>query len=310
MTPQSQETTMTIDPALRRRLTGVFTALVTPLRGDAVDEVALARHIETQLEAGVAGLVPVGTTGEAATLTDAEAEQVIRTTVRLAAGKAFILAGAGSNSTRIAVDKAKRAADCGVDGLLVVTPYYNKPSAAGIEDHFAAVAEAVSLPVMLYSVPGRTGVAISPESAARLAATHANVVAIKEAGGSVERITALRRAVGDDFVIHSGDDALTLAFLAMGADGVTSVASNVAPRELVAMLAAWQAGDAPQALRMHRKLAALFDALFVESNPVPTKALLSQLGRMSDEVRAPLAPLQPTSRTTVSQAWRDLQIAG
>jgi 4-hydroxy-tetrahydrodipicolinate synthase len=136
------------------------------------------------------------------------------------------------------------------------------------------------------------------------------VVAIKEAGGSVERVTALRSAVGDDFVIHSGDDALTLAFLAMGADGVTSVASNVVPRELVAMLTAWQAGDAPQALRMHRKLAALFDALFVESNPVPTKALLSQLGRMSAEVRAPLAPLQPASLSTVSQAWRDLQIAG
>lgn len=297
-------------PDLRQRLEGVFTALVTPFANGNVDFPALERHIHAQLEAGVAGVVPVGTTGEAATLTDAETAAVVATTVQAANGRGFVLAGAGSNATRIAIDKARQAADAGVDGLLVVTPYYNKPSAAGLEDHFSAIADAVSLPIMLYSVPGRTGVAIAPESAGRLARNHDNIVGIKEAGGDVDRVTALRRAAGEDFVIHSGDDALTLAFLAMGADGVTSVASNVMPVEMVQLVRAWQAGDHAEALRLHQRLAPLFDVLFVESNPAPVKAMLQMLGRMQGELRAPLAPLTSDNLELVRTSVGDLQIEG
>jgi 4-hydroxy-tetrahydrodipicolinate synthase len=295
---------------IRQRLKGVFTALVTPFASGEIDLAAFERHIEAQLAAGIAGLVPVGTTGEAATLTDAETAAVIRTTVKTAQGRAFVLAGAGSNATRIAIDKARQAADAGVDGLLVVTPYYNKPSIAGLEDHFAAIADAVDLPIMLYSVPGRTGIAIAAESAGRLAADHPNIVGIKEAGGNVERVTELRRAAGEDFVIHSGDDALTLAFLAMGADGVTSVASNAAPAEMVQLVAAWQAGDHAEALRLHRQLSPLFELLFIESNPAPVKAMLELLGRMPGDLRAPLAPVQPHNLDQIRAHLGNLQIAG
>lgn len=198
--------------------------------------------------------MPVGTTGEAATLSDDEAEDVIRTTVKAAAGRAFVMAGAGSNAARLAVAKAERAQAAGADGLLLVTPYYNKPSQDGLFDHFSAIAKAVSLPIMLYSVPGRTGVEIAPATAARLAAAHSSIVGIKEAGGKTERVTELRQALGPDFVIHSGDDGLTLPFLALGADGVTSVASNLLPAEVVALCRAWFAGDPRVARRIHEAL--------------------------------------------------------
>lgn len=285
-----------IDPTLRRRLTGVFTALVTPFRDGAVDTPALEKLIEAQIAAGVAGLVPVGTTGEAATLSEEEAEAVIRTTVRVAAGRAFVMAGAGSNATRLAIAKAERAQAAGADGLLLVTPYYNKPSQDGLYEHFAAIAGAVNLPIMLYSVPGRTGVEIAPATAARLAAAHPNIVAIKEAGGRAERVTELRLALGPDFVIHSGDDGLTLPFLAAGADGVTSVASNLLPAQVVALCRAWFAGDPREARRIHEALFDLVGHLFIESNPVPVKTALARAGQIGPELRAPLAPLRPESR--------------
>ena len=296
-----------IDPELRRRLTGVFTALVTPFRDGALDIPALETLVATQIAAGVAGLVPVGTTGEAATLSEDEADTVIRTTVKAAAGRAFVMAGAGSNATRLAVDKAKRAEAAGADGLLLVTPYYNKPSQDGLFDHFSAVAGAVKLPIMLYSVPGRTGVEISVGTAARLAAAHSNVVAIKEAGGKAERITELRLALGEDFVIHSGDDGLTLPFLALGADGVTSVASNLLPREVVALCRAWSAGDAREARRIHEALFDLVGHLFIESNPVPVKTALAWTGAIGPELRAPLAPLRPDSRKALEASLRSFE---
>jgi 4-hydroxy-tetrahydrodipicolinate synthase len=283
------------DTQLRRRMAGVFTALVTPFRNGAVDASALEALIATQLEAGVAGLVPVGTTGEAATLDDDETEEVIRITVSAARGRAFVMAGAGSNATSLAVGKAERAQALGADGVLIVTPYYNKPSQAGLFAHFSAIAAAVDIPIMLYSVPGRTGVEIAPDTAARLAGAHANIVGIKEAGGKVERVTELRRAVGDAFVIHSGDDGLTLPFLAVGADGVTSVASNLLPRELVALHQAWTAGETGKARRIHEALFDVIGHLFVESNPVPVKAALARSGAIGSEVRLPLAALRPES---------------
>lgn len=296
-----------IDPALRRRLTGVFTALVTPFRDGALDIPALEALIAAQIAAGVAGLVPVGTTGEAATLSEDEADEVIRTTVAAAAGRAFVMAGAGSNATRLAIAKAERAQALGADGVLLVTPYYNKPSQDGLFDHFSAIAGAVTLPVMLYSVPGRTGVEIAPATAARLAAAHTNIVGIKEAGGKAERITELRQALGQDFVIHSGDDGLTLPFLALGADGVTSVASNLLPAEVVALCKAWAAGDTGEARRVHEALFDLVGHLFIESNPVPVKTALARTGAIGPELRAPLAPLRPESRKALEASLQSFE---
>lgn len=273
------------------RLCGVFTALVTPMREGVLDLPAFESHVARQLDAGIRGLVPVGTTGEASTLTGDETAQIIRSTVALARGRAFVLAGAGANATRTAIDNARRAADLGADGLLIATPSYNLPSQAGLFAHFAAVAAAVEIPIMLYSVPGRTGVELAPATVARLGAACANIVGIKEAGGRAERVTALRMACGPDFVIHSGDDTLTLPFLALGADGVTSVASNVAPMQVAALHAAWVAGDTRTALRLHEGMFDLVRHLFIETNPVPVKAVLAAMGCMSSEVRAPLCPL-------------------
>lgn len=275
------------------RFRGVFTALITPFRDGAVDFEAFEQLVQRQLDAGVAGLVPVGTTGEAATLSPEEADEIIRRTVTLAAGRAMVIAGAGSNSTADTVARARRAEAAGADGLLVVTPYYNRPTQNGLIEHYRTVCEATSLPVMLYSVPGRCGVEIAPATCAILRDTCANIVAIKEAGGCVSRVTAIRRACGSDFVIHSGDDSLTLPFLASGAVGVTSVVSNVAPKETVAMVAAWQRGDLALALRLHDELSELFEALFVESNPAPTKAALALAGFASPQLRAPLTELEP-----------------
>lgn len=268
---------------------GVFTALVTPF-DDAghIDEVAFERLVIRQIEAGVAGLVPVGTTGEAATLSDEESDFLIRRTVEIAAGRTFVLAGTGSNNTAKAQKLARRAEDLGADGCLVVTPYYNKPGQNGLLVHYGAIAEATRLPIMLYSVPGRCGIEIAPETAAQLSEKHANIVGIKEAGGNVERVTRLRRLCGDDFIIHSGDDALTLAFMAFGAVGLTSVLSNVFPAEVVALVNAWHEGNPLKALTLHERLFEVSNAMFVESNPIPVKSALGSLGLIQNNVRAPL----------------------
>lgn len=276
---------------LEERFTGVFTALVTPFSGGKVDFAAFEALIREQLAAGVAGLVPVGTTGEAATLDKDEVAEIIRRTVALADGKAFVLAGTGSNSTGKAVEMTKLAEACGADGCLVVTPYYNKPSQAGLYEHYAAVAGATDLPIMLYSVPGRCGVEIAPETAARIAHKFFNVIGIKEAGGRCERITELRLACGHDFIIHSGDDALTLPFMALGASGVTSVVANYAPVEMVALVEAWRRGDRTEALRLHDRLFDLAKAMFTVGNPVPIKTALNIRGRMECAFRKPLVPM-------------------
>ena len=288
--------------SLRQRLAGVFTALVTPMKDGALDLAAFERLVAAQLDAGIHGLVPVGTTGEAATLSRAEIAQVIKTTVARSRGRAFVMAGVGSNSTATTIDNARHAADLGVDGLLVVTPYYNKPSQNGLFEHFAAVAAAVDLPITLYSVPGRTGVELAAATAARLASACPNIVSIKEAGGRSERVSELRLACGADFLVHSGDDALTLPFLALGAAGVISVASNLLPREMVALYDAWRSGDAAAALALHEGIFDLLRQLFVESNPVPVKAALAACGQMSAEVRAPLAALMPVSQTALGES--------
>jgi len=285
-----------IDQTEKDRWAGVFTALVTPFRDGEIDLPAFDALVERQIAARVAGLVPVGTTGEAATLSDAEAVGLIERTVRIAAGRVLVVAGAGSNDTGKTVAKARAAEKAGADAVLVVTPYYNKPTQAGLIAHYDAVAAATGRPVMLYSVPGRCGVEIAPSTCAELMARRDNVFVIKEAGGSVERVTRLRAACGDDLIVHSGDDGLTLPFLALGAVGVTSVVANVAPEAMVALVAAWRRGDRAEALRLHESLADLTAAMFVESNPGPVKAALALAGEIAPDMRLPLVPVAASTR--------------
>jgi 4-hydroxy-tetrahydrodipicolinate synthase len=281
---------------LSQRFAGVFTALVTPFRNDAVDCEAFDALVNRQITAGVAGLVPVGTTGEAATLSDDEADQLIARTVKLADGRALVMAGAGGNDTRKTVDKIQRAEKAGADAVLVVTPYYNRPTQSGLVAHYTAAAQATSLPVMLYSVPGRCGIEIAPDTCAALMERCSNIVAIKEAGGSATRVTQLRAACGEKLIIHSGDDALTLPFLSLGACGVTSVVANVAPTSMVAMVAAWQQGELAQALAYHEMIAELVDGMFIESNPGPVKAALALANLASPELRLPLVTVSDANR--------------
>lgn len=285
-----------IDQTEKDRWAGVFTALVTPFRDGEIDLPAFDTLVERQIAAGVAGLVPVGTTGEAATLSDAEAVGLIERTVRIAAGRVLVVAGAGSNDTGKTVAKVRAAEKAGADAVLVVTPYYNKPTQAGLIAHYDAVAAATGRPVMLYSVPGRCGVEIAPSTCAELMTRRDNVFVIKEAGGSVERVTRLRAACGDDLIVHSGDDGLTLPFLALGAVGVTSVVANVAPEAMVGLVAAWRRGDRAEALRLHESLADLTAAMFVESNPGPVKAALALAGEIAPDMRLPLVPVAASTR--------------
>lgn len=281
---------------LADRFKGVFTALITPFKDGLVDYAAFDALVERQIAAGVAGLVPVGTTGEAATLCDEEADALIARTVKLAAGRILVMAGAGANETKNTVDKVRRAEKAGADAVLIVTPYYNKPTQAGLIAHYGAAAEATTLPVMLYSVPGRCGVEIAPETCAALLERHANIVAIKEAGGSTARVTQLRQACGDKLIIHSGDDGLTLPFLALGAIGVTSVVANVAPEHMVALVEAWDRGDRAKALALHELVAELTDGMFIESNPGPVKAALALNNLAGPEMRLPMVPVSDANR--------------
>jgi 4-hydroxy-tetrahydrodipicolinate synthase len=283
---------------------GTFTALVTPFREGRIDEEAYASLIASQLENGVTGIVPVGTTGESPTLDHAEHLRVIELAVREAGGRCPVIAGTGSNSTAEAVSLTAEAEKAGADAALLVAPYYNKPSQEGLFRHFKAIADATRLPLVLYSIPGRCGIEIGVETVRRLAGSCPNVVAIKEAGGSVERVSQLRQALPAPFAILSGDDSLTLPFMAVGATGVISVASNLVPGEVSAMVAAWHGGDPARALDLHDRLFPLFKDLFIEPNPVPVKAALSWLGRCAPDVRAPLCEMSAANaerlRKTVS----------
>jgi 4-hydroxy-tetrahydrodipicolinate synthase len=278
------------------RFQGVFTALVTPFKDGAVDYAAFDRLVERQIAAGVAGLVPVGTTGEAATLSDEEADALIARTVRLSAGRVLVMAGAGANDTRKTLEKVSAAERAGADALLLVTPYYNKPTQAGLIAHYSAAAGATALPIMLYSVPGRCGVEIAPETCATLMQRHSNIVAIKEAGGSSARVTQLRQACGDSLIVHSGDDGLTLPFLSVGAAGVTSVVANIAPCEMVQLVNAFRAGDTARALLLHEMIAELTEGMFIESNPGPVKAALALSNLAGPEMRLPLVPVSDANR--------------
>jgi 4-hydroxy-tetrahydrodipicolinate synthase len=284
--------------------TGTYTAIVTPFKNGRIDEAALTRLIKRQIQAGVDGIVPVGTTGESPTVSYEEHIQVIAWAVKAAAGRIKVLAGTGANSTEEAVYLTQEAEKAGVDGSLQVAPYYNKPSQEGLFQHFREVANETRLPIVLYSIPGRCGVEIGIDTIKRLAETCPNIIGIKEAGGNADRVSQLRAVLGPRFEIMSGDDSLTLPFMAVGAQGVISVASNVIPRQVAQMVKAFAAGQPRAALKLHQKYYPLFKDLFVETNPVPVKAALAMLGQIEEEYRLPLAPLSAKNRETLRAAMQ------
>lgn len=287
---------------------GTYTALVTPFKNDQVDEAAFARLVEGQIAGGITGIVPVGTTGESATLDHAEHNRVIELGVKAAAGRCKVIGGTGSNSTAEAISLTMEAEKLGCDGALLVAPYYNKPSQEGLYRHFAKIAEATKLPLILYSIPARCGIEISVEVTVRLAKAFPNIVAIKEAGGSVERVSALHAVLPAEFTILSGDDSLTLPFIAAGAQGVISVASNIIPADVTALVDAAVAGDMKKAREIHFRLYPLFKDLFIEPNPVPTKHALALRGEMLPDVRLPLCEMGESTRAKLEATLRQLHI--
>ena len=277
---------------------GAFTALVTPFRNGAVDEEALEALVEFQIQQGINGLVPCGTTGESPTLSEEEDRLVIETVVRVAAGRVPVVAGTGSNSTDMAIKYTKMAEEAGADGSLQVSPYYNKPTQEGLYRHFATIAESTSLPLILYNIPGRTSVEISAATLARLAEVP-NIVGVKESTLSMNMTSDIRHLSGEEFVILSGDDPMTLPVMALGGSGVISVASNIAPAAVSEMVAALNAADLARGRELHYRLLPLFRALFIETNPIPVKAAASLLGLCSDEVRLPLVSMSGENLRTL-----------
>jgi len=270
---------------------GAHTALVTPFNNNRFDEAAFERLIEFQIENGISGIVPVGTTGESPTLDHEEHARVVELAVKHAKGRCKVIAGTGSNSTAEAISLTVEAEKAGADAALLVSPYYNKPSQEGLFRHYKAIAEATKLPLVLYSIPGRAGIEIGVSTVRRLAEACPNIVAIKEAGGSVDRVSQLRQALPASFEIVSGDDALTLPFMAAGACGVISVASNIIPAEVSALVCAALSGDFAKARAQHEHWYPLFRDLFVETNPVPIKTALAWQGRIAQEFRLPLCEM-------------------
>ncbi|MED5261249.1 MAG: 4-hydroxy-tetrahydrodipicolinate synthase, partial [Myxococcota bacterium] len=269
---------------------GMLTALVTPFRDDEVDEAALRELVERQMVAGVDGLVPCGSTGESATLSHAEHQRVVEIVVDAAAGRVPVVAGTGSNNTREAVELTLHARDAGAQGALLISPYYNKPTQEGLIAHYRAVADETGLPLLVYNIPGRTASNVLPETLAALA-QHPLIVGVKEASGNLDQMAEVIRACPNDFVVLSGDDALALPLLAIGGRGVISTTSNVAPGEMSQLVHAFRDGDLKRAQDIHYRLLTLFDLLFRETNPIPVKAALAEMGLIEPGIRLPLLPL-------------------
>jgi 4-hydroxy-tetrahydrodipicolinate synthase len=289
---------------------GTYTALVTPFQNDEVDYEAFARLIEAQIAVGITGIVPVGTTGESPTLSHGERRQVIELAVQAARKRCQVIAGTGSNSTRDAIAHTREAEQIGADGALLVAPYYNKPSQEVLFRHFAAIAESTSLKLVLYNIPGRCGVDIASDTVVRLAENCPNIVAIKEASGSVDRVSELVGRLPDGFTVLSGDDSLTLPFLAVGAAGVVSVASNLFPAEVSQMVRLSLEGKAEEARTLHRKFFALFKDIFIEPNPVPAKTILAWRGVMSAECRLPLVGMTEANSARLRKTLDALEKTG
>ena len=283
------------------RFKGVFTALVTPFSNGQVDEEAFVRLVERQIAAGAHGLVPVGTTGETSTLCPEEHKRVVRLCVETVAGRAPVMAGAGSNSTDEAIDFVRHAGDCGADGALVVTPYYNRPNQEGLYRHYAAVNAAASVPVFVYNVPSRTSVDISNATLARLSVLP-NIVGIKDATGDLGRASLQSKQCGDGWVMFSGDDPSALGYMAHGGVGCISVTSNIAPGVCGAMFEACLAGDFSRAREIQGRLIRLHRALFLDASPSPTKFALARLGLCGEAARLPITPCDPSHHAEIIAA--------
>jgi 4-hydroxy-tetrahydrodipicolinate synthase len=286
------------------RFRGVFPALITPFRDGAVDEAAFVRLVERQVEGGVHGLVPAGTTGESATLSHDEHRRVVELCVKTAAGRVPVIAGAGSNSTAEAIELTRHAKAVGADAVLMVTGYYNRPSQEGLFRHYEAVSAAVDMPVVVYNVPGRTAVDVSNETLARVAKL-ANIVGVKDATGDVSRVSQQKLLCGEDWVLLSGDDRTALGYMAHGGHGCISVTSNVAPKACAEFFDACLAADYERARTLQARLIRLHKALFLDASPAPTKFALAELGLCSEEARLPIAPCSDAVKPAIRTAMKD-----
>lgn len=282
---------------------GLYTALITPFSHGAVDYGKLKEIVEMQIAGGVDGILPTGTTGESPTLSVEEHLDVIEKVIEYANGRCKIMAGTGANCTEEAIRLTRRAKAMGADSCLQVTPYYNKPTQEGLYRHFSKIADDCGLPSVLYNVPGRTGVAIAADTIARLA-SNPNIVAVKEAGGSVERVSEILNLC--DITVMSGDDSLTVPMMAVGAKGVISVASNIYPAELKKMVDFCAAGNFAEGLKLHRRFYSLFKHLFIESNPIPVKAAMAMMGLIEEEYRLPLCPISEKNRAILAETLKAL----
>ena len=285
------------------RFSGAFTALITPFKNGAVDEDAFVKLVEWQIEQGIHGLVPVGTTGESPTLSHEEHDRVIELCVKTAAGRVPVIAGAGSNSTQEAVRLAKHAEEVGADGVLIVAPYYNKPTQAGLYAHFNAVAEAVSVPVIVYDIPGRSIVRVDDDTMAKLAKIK-NIAGVKDATGDAARPTRLLNLIGEEFAQLSGEDATCLPYLAAGGHGCISVVSNIAPALCAQMHEAFAQGDMTRAMQINRQIMPLHDGMFTEASPGPVKYAASLLGICGADTRLPLVEISQASKKVVEDALK------
>jgi 4-hydroxy-tetrahydrodipicolinate synthase len=286
---------------------GAISAIITPFRDGAVDEAALRDLVEWEIQAGVDGIVPCGSTGESATLTHAEHDQVIKLVVDQARRRVPVIAGTGSNATAEAIRLTAFAREVRADGALLISPYYNKPTQDGIYRHYKAIADAVDLPLIVYNIPGRTGSNIAPETFARLCEVK-NIVAIKESSGSMDQCSDIMKLCGDRLTLLSGDDPLAVPLIALGAKGVISVVTNVMPREVHEMVAAALAGDFARARALHYQLLPLTRALFSETNPIPIKQACAFMGKCTNEVRLPLLPMTPPAANHLRTVMNDLHL--
>jgi 4-hydroxy-tetrahydrodipicolinate synthase len=286
---------------------GALSAIVTPFRDGEVDERALRDHIEWQIQSGIDGIVPCGSTGESATLTHNEHDRVIKITIEQTRRRVPVVAGTGSNSTAEAIRLTAAAREMGADGALLLSPYYNKPTQEGIFRHYKTIASAVDLPLLVYNIPGRTASNVAPETFARLCEIR-NIVGIKEASGSMDQISDIRRLCGDRLTILSGDDGLTVPIMALGGKGVIATTSNVMPREMHDLAAAGLAGDFARAREIHYKMMPVMRALFIETNPIPLKQALAFMGRCANELRMPLCPMSAPAADKLRAAMKELKL--
>lgn len=287
------------------QFTGAFSALVTPFKNGVVDEERYRELIEWQIEQGINGLVPCGTTGESATLSHEEHREVIRICVEQVNKRVPVLAGAGSNNTKEAIDLTRYAKNAGADGALLITPYYNKPTQEGLYQHFKAIAAEVDMPFIMYNVPGRTGTNMLPCTMARLFNDIDQIKGVKEATANLRQISDILECCGPDFQVLSGDDFTVLPLLSVGGCGVISVVANIVPDKMAGLCSAWEKGDIAAARKFHYEMQPLNRIMFIETNPIPVKTALHMMGRMALELRLPLVPLEPESNVKLEQVLKE-----